>query len=231
LRKFALLALRVCGSFVTNFASAQQGDIMLGGSTLMSPTINNDSVNFQPPAEKGGTYFNVSGDFIKFKHHLGLNVETAWRDKGRDYSRQWRKLPAFPDRLQRSLPAKVKQEVSASILCRRRRCQLSLLLPEATSCSIPTGGCTFYTSSNHFMEDLGGGVRYYVWHRLPHILSVPKFTTITSKITSSSTLPIVFRVGASHRLYHRLRVNSALRTHKNKKGSVLTTLPFFLRYR
>ena len=40
------------------------------------------------------------------------------------------------------------------------------------SCSIP--GCVNYTSSNHFMEDLGVGVRYRFWHRLPHIFVRPE---------------------------------------------------------
>ncbi|MGA7473083.1 MAG: hypothetical protein WBW60_10150, partial [Candidatus Sulfotelmatobacter sp.] len=86
MRKFALLASACVVFLFTNFASAQQGDIMVGGSTLMSSAPNNDSVSFQPPTQKGGTYPSISGDFIKFKHRLGFNAETAWRDKRANYS-------------------------------------------------------------------------------------------------------------------------------------------------
>jgi outer membrane protein W len=37
-------------------------------------------------------------------------------------------------------------------------------VPEITQCNI--GGCINYTSSDHFMEDFGGGLRYYVWHHV-----------------------------------------------------------------
>ena len=63
------------------------------------------------------------------------------------------------------------------------------------SCNIP--GCTNYTGSNHFMEDLGFGVRYRFWHRLPHVFVRPEahYYHIQNNFEFNSSN--VFRVGAS----------------------------------
>ena len=166
---------------------------MLGGSILLSPTINNDSVNFQPPAEKGGTYFNVSGDLIPFKHRLGLNVETAWRYKRRDYPDNGESvrpfLTDFNVLFQPKLTKKFGLDLFAGIGVASNRFNLP------ASCNIP--GCINYTSSNHFMEDLGVGLRYYVWHRLPHVFVRPEvhYYHIQNNVEFNSNN--VFRVGAS----------------------------------
>jgi hypothetical protein len=197
LRKFALLALACAVLWFTNFASAQQGDIMLGGSILMSPTVNNDSVNFQPPAEKGGTYFNVSGDFIKFKHRLGFNAETSWRYKRGDYPDNGQSVRPFLTDFNVLFQPRLNKKFGLDLFGGIGVASYRFSLPEATSCSIPTGGCTFFNSSNHFMEDLGGGVRYYVWHRLSHIYIRPEvhYYHIQNNVEFNS--PNLFRVGAS----------------------------------
>ena len=57
------------------------------------------------------------------------------------------------------------------------------------------GGCINYQSSNHFMEDLGGGIRYYVWH---HAFVRPEvhYYHIQSNTDEFSSNNVV-RVGAS----------------------------------
>lgn len=45
-------------------------------------------------------------------------------------------------------------------------------LPGVTGCTGVAGTC--YVSSNHFMEHASLGVRYYVWHRIPHIFIRPE---------------------------------------------------------
>jgi hypothetical protein len=197
LRKFALLALACAVLSFTNFASAQQGDIMLGGSILLSPTVNNDSVNFQPPAEKGGTYFNVSGDFIKFKHRLGFNAETSWRYKRGDYPDNGQSVRPFLTDFNVLFQPRLNKKFGLDLFAGIGIASYRFSLPEATSCTIPTGGCTFFNSSNHFLEDLGGGVRYYVWHRLSHIYIRPEvhYYHIQNNVEFNS--PNLFRVGAS----------------------------------
>jgi hypothetical protein len=197
LKKFALLA-SVCGFvLLINFAAAQQGDILIGGSTLMSPATNNDSVAFQPATEKGGTYVSVGGDYIKFKHRLGLNAEVAWRDKRANYpdiGETYR--PFFTDvnvLFQPRLRKKLGLDIFAGIGVASNR----FSIPYATACGVTTSGCTFYNSSNHFMEDIGGGVRYYVWHRLPNIFVRPEVHYYHIQNNFEFRSDNVFRVGAS----------------------------------
>ena len=170
---------------------------MLGGSILMSPSVNNDSVNFQPPAEKGGTYFNVSGDFIKFKHRLGFNAETSWRYKRRDYPDNGQSVRPFLTDFNVLFQPRLNKKFGLDLFAGIGIASYRFSLPEATSCTIPTGGCTFFNSSNHFVEDLGGGVRYYVWHRLSHIYIRPEvhYYHIQNNVEFNS--PNLFRVGAS----------------------------------
>jgi Outer membrane protein beta-barrel domain len=197
LKKFALLA-SACGFvLLINFAAAQQGDILIGGSTLMSSATNNDSVAFQPATEKGGTYVSVGGDFIKFKHRLGLNAEVAWRDKRANYpdiGETYR--PFFTDvnvLFQPRLRKKLGLDIFAGIGVASNR----FSIPYATACGVTTSGCTFYNSSNHFMEDIGGGVRYYVWHRLPNIFVRPEVHYYHIQNNFEFRSDNVFRVGAS----------------------------------
>lgn len=170
---------------------------MLGGSILLSPTVNNDSVNFQPPPEKGGTYFNVSGDLIKFKHRLGFNAETSWRYKRRDYPDNGQSVRPFLTDFNALFQPRLNKKFGLDLFGGVGVASYRFSLPGATSCSIPTGGCTFFNSSNHFMEDLGGGVRYYVWHRLAHIYIRPEvhYYHIQNNVEFNS--PNLFRVGAS----------------------------------
>ncbi len=170
---------------------------MLGGGILMAPSINNDSVNFQPPSEKGGTYFSVSGDFIKFKHHLGFNAETAWRYKRGDYPDNGQTVRPFLTDFNALFQPKLTKKFGLDIFAGVGIASYRFSPPGPTSCSITTSGCTFFNSSNHFLEDLGGGVRYYVWHHLPHIYIRPEvhYYHIQNNVEFNSSN--LFRVGAS----------------------------------
>ena len=65
--------------------------------------------------------------------------------------------------------------------------------PTIVQCSY-FGGCINYTSSDHFMEHLGAGIRYYVWH---HVFVRPEvhYYHIQNNVEFNSDN--VFRVGAS----------------------------------
>lgn len=170
---------------------------MIGGSTLMSAATNSDLAGFHPPIEKGGTYVGISADYIRFKHRLGFNVETAWRYHRVDYPGNgeiYRPiLTDFNALFQPRLNKKVGLDLLGGIGVASTRFQV----PNAASCGSPSGGCILYNSSNHFMEDLGGGIRYYVWHRLPHIFVRPEvhYYHIQNNVEFNSNN--VFRVGAS----------------------------------
>jgi opacity protein-like surface antigen len=160
LKKFALLAF-VCTvllSLLSQFASAQRGDVMVGASELESVTKPSDVVTFQPLQEKTGIYGNIAADFFDAKHRIGVNVETSWRYHQGNYYGYEEYRPFFTD-VNAVYQMKIWKRFSADIfggigIASNR---FKLLGP----CDIP--GCINYTSSNHFMEDLGFGVRYRLW--------------------------------------------------------------------
>jgi hypothetical protein len=167
---------------------------MFGGGTLMSSSPPSGSVNFQQPAEKGGTYINISGDVVGFKRRLGFNVETAWRARQGNYAdfigETYRPiLTDFNALFQPRLGKKVGLDLFGGIGIASTR----FYVPQIVSCSY-FSGCINYTSSNHFMEDLGGGIRYYVWR---HVFVRPEvhYYHIQNNVEFNSNN--VIRVGAS----------------------------------
>jgi hypothetical protein len=194
LRKFALLASACTVVLFASFASAQQQiDILVGGATIKSFARVSDSVNFHPPQETNGTYVSISGDFVGFrKRRLGLSFETAWRYHQGSYYGYENYRPIFTDVnafFQPKLSKRLGLDFMAGVGVATNRFTL------LASCNIP--GCTNYTGSNHFMEDLGFGIRYRVWHRLPHVFVRPEahYYHIENNFEFNSSN--VFRVGAS----------------------------------
>jgi hypothetical protein len=175
-------------------ASAQQGDIMIGGGTLLSSSPATGVGNFQQPAEKGGAYINISGDVVTFKHRIGFGVETAWRASQGNY-------PDFEDTTYRPIltdfngvfQPKITKKIGADLFGGIGVASTRFYVPEVTSCSY-FSGCINYSSSDHFMEDLGGGIRYYVWH---HVFVRPEihYYHIQNNVEFNSNN--VFRVGGS----------------------------------
>ncbi len=163
MRKLALLAPVFAFLFSAQFAIAQlasdqQGDIFIGGGTLLSSSSSNNS---SLPAEKGGTYLNLGGDAVFFQHRLGFNVETAWRATQGVYvfdEINYRPiLTDFNVLYQPRLGKKLGLDLMGGIGAASTR-----LYSPGPSVS----GEANYESTDHFMEHLGGGVRYYVWHHL-----------------------------------------------------------------
>jgi hypothetical protein len=191
LRKFALLTSACAVLLFANFAPAQQQlDVMVGGSTLMSSARLGDSASFQPPVEKNGIYPSISADLVRPYRRLGLNVETAWRYKQASYYGYENYRAIFTDvnaLFQPKLTKRVGADIMGGIGIASNR--FDILGP----CSI-NGGCINYTSSNHFMEDLGGGIRYRVWR---HFFVRPEahYYHIQNNLGFNSNH--VFRVGAS----------------------------------
>jgi hypothetical protein len=193
LRKFALLASLCTVLLFANFASAQkQGDIMVGGGTLRSLASPNDLVTYQPLTETGGTYLSLSGDYLAFEHRLGINVETSWKYKQASYYGYENYRPFFTDvnaLFQPRITRKIGLDFLAGIGVASNRFDI------LASCGIP--GCTNYSSGNHFMEDIGAGARYYVWHRFSHIFVRPEahYYHIQNNLGFNSSN--VFRLGVS----------------------------------
>jgi hypothetical protein len=167
-------------------------DLLVGGSTLKSFTPLSDSANFHPLVEQDGLYVSIGGDFVGFrKRRLGLSFETAWRYHQASYYGYENYRPFFTDAnafFQPKLTKKLGLDLMAGVGIASNRFTI------LGSCTIP--GCVNYTSSNHFMEDIGGGIRYRVWHRLPNLFVRPEARYYHIQNNQGFTNS-VFRVGAS----------------------------------
>jgi Outer membrane protein beta-barrel domain len=147
---------------IPNLASAQQGDAMLGFGTVVSPSApscgSSTSGVFTCP-EDGGLYINLGADVI-FHRRMGFGFDAAWKASQGAYGgtggQPFRPiLFDFNGVYQPRLSKKVGADLMAGIGWQTTR----FYLPFCTG----TFSCTNYTSSNHFLVDLGAGVRYYVW--------------------------------------------------------------------
>jgi opacity protein-like surface antigen len=156
LRKLALLTPVLALVLSCHLASAQQGDVFIGGGTLLSSAASAGSF----PSEKGGLYLNLGGDVV-LHNRLGFNVETAWRaSQGVYIAGEENFRPILTDfnlLFQPRLGKKAGLDLLAGIGVGATR-----FYAPGPSCS----GCANYVSTDHFMEHLGGGIRYYVWHHV-----------------------------------------------------------------
>ena len=166
--------------------------------TALSSSPSSNSIASGELAEKGGTYLGVSGDVVGFKRHLGIMVETSWRASQANYFGFETYRPILTDfnaLYQPKLSKKVGLDIFGGIGFDTTR----FYVPFATSCSGFTGQCINYTSNHHFMQDLGVGVRYYVWHHAfvrpeVHYYHIDGNNNVNTGGFSTDNL---FRVGAS----------------------------------
>jgi hypothetical protein len=150
--------------FFAQFASAQQVDAFLGGGTVFSPNNTNNNngcvgVGFGCPAEKGGLYINIGGDVVFYKN-IGVNVETAWRATQGTYGSGtgYNDRPILTDfnvLYQPHIGHRLGAELMAGIGSADTR-----IYEQGVSCS------QCYNSSDHFMEHIGGGIRFYPWKHI-----------------------------------------------------------------
>jgi len=192
LRKLALLAV-ICGLFfLTSLAQAQQADAMLGFGTIMSSGSSACTAGSCLVPEKGGLYPSISADVI-FHKRVGLNFETAWKGSQGNYAGlgiPFRPiLIDFNAMYQPRLSKKAGLDLMGGIGWQSTR----FYGYQPTSSCVYFGAC--YTSSNHFLVDVGGGVRYYVHG---HIFVRPEahFYHIMNNTDVFSNNNVV-RVGAS----------------------------------
>lgn len=193
LRKIAFFAFVLSFFSFANLASAQQADAMIGFGTIVAPSSSSCTftlnVNCVGP-EKGGLFTTISGDVV-FHKRIGFNVEANWRTKqGLDSSDQFYRpiLFDFNGLYQPRIGKKLGADLMGGIGWQTTR---FYGFQDTTSC-IYFNAC--YTSDNHFLVHLGGGLRYYVWGNFfvrpeahyYHILNQSVFTNNN-----------VIRVGAS----------------------------------
>ena len=109
--------------------------------------------------EKGGFYANIGADVI-FHKRLGFGFDADWRGSQGQYGGEGGQpyrpiLFDFNGVWQPRISKKVGADLFGGIGWQTTR----FYLPYCTS----SFTCNNYTSSNHFLVDVGGGIRYYVW--------------------------------------------------------------------
>ena len=189
LREFALLAVMSGFFFLACFAQAQQADAMFGGGTIMSSGSCDATTGVCP--EKGGFYPSISADVI-FHKRIGFAFESTWKGSQGSYGgpggQPFRPiLFDFNADYQPKLSKKAGLDLMGGIGWQTTR----FYLPYCTN----SFTCNNYVSTNHFLVDLGGGIRYYVWG---HVFVRPEahFYHIVNNTDAFSNSNVV-RVGAS----------------------------------
>lgn len=162
LRKLSFLAA-VFGVFLlANFATAQQADAMLGFGTVMSPGAaacgSPSFSNFVCP-ERGGLYTNIGGDVI-FKGRIGAGFDASWRSIG-DFGGLGQAYRPILFDINAVYQPRLNKKVGADLFGGIGWQTTRFYSFQLTSNCINFGAC--YTSSKHFLVDVGAGVRYYVW--------------------------------------------------------------------
>ena len=161
MRKASLLVL-LLGLFVSaHTMHAQQLDGAFGVFTVTAPSnATLTSTSFTPQSIGGGAFPGFSADYL-FKNHLGVQGEVAWRAKQNIYGGYQPFRPILYDFNAMYAPyfgKKVEAEVLAGFGGQSAR-----FYNATYNCSFT--GCTDYSSSNHLMGHIGGGIRLYVYNR------------------------------------------------------------------
>jgi len=164
MRKIPLLGLFLFFVAATYTMQAQQLDAAFGFNTLTAPSNQAiTSTNFYPQSIGGGFFPSVSADYL-WKNHLGIQGEVAWRGKDNIYgglNEPFRPiLYDFNGMYAPYLGKKIEIELLGGIGSQSTR-----FYSGNYTCGV-FSGCSDYTSSNHLMGHVGGGVRLYVWNRV-----------------------------------------------------------------
>lgn len=168
---------------------------MLGFGTVLSPDSGcgyfGNSPGYTCP-ESGGLYVNLGGDVI-FNHRYGAGFDVAWRGGQGNYENSgepyrpvlWEFNGVYQPRVSKKFGVDLFGGIGV---------QSARFYTNGYSC-VSYLYCTDYTSSNHFLIGLGGGVRYYFFHALFVRPEVHYYYIVgNTKVFSSSN---VVRVGAS----------------------------------
>lgn len=161
MKKLTLITAVFCALFLASAtAEAQQFDLAFGyGTTKGQPASDaGTDINHFPQNVGGGGYPAFSGDFL-FKRNFGISAEASWRAHQNidAFGQPYRPiLYDFNAVLAPPLGKKAQADIQGGIGWESIRFYTPFF-----QCS-SLGGCTNFTSSNHFLGHVGGGIRYYV---------------------------------------------------------------------
>ncbi len=155
MNKLGLLAIAIL--FLGVAAHAQQFDVAFGVSGINAPSSSSAGSNNTPVSLGSGLYPGFSGDFL-IRHHFGVNAQVDWRAHQGNYLDIQPYRPLFYDFNAIYAPPIGKHaqaEIYGGIGAESIR-----FYQQFVNCSFT--GCTNYTSTTHFMGDVGVGLRLYV---------------------------------------------------------------------
>jgi hypothetical protein len=158
LKRLFLLVAAFCVVLVgTAAAQAPQFDLGIGWGTMFGqPVTDANPPDHFPQSLGGGGYPSFSGDFI-FKKYFGVGGQTSWRaHQNVDiFFQPYRPiLTDFNAILAPNIGKRTQAEVQGGIGWETIRFYTPFF-----TCS--TFGCQNFTSSNHFLIHVGGGIRVY----------------------------------------------------------------------
>jgi hypothetical protein len=164
LRKPAFILFFFLGALCLMAPTAQaqvQLDAAFGVSGIKGTSAVDASGNFFPQDVGGGAFPTFSGDFLLFKH-FGIGGEVSWRAT-RNLSQGFLPFrPIFYDFGAVFAPPLGKHaaaEFTTGIGGESIRFYQGFL-----TCNFFS--CTNFTSSNHLLWEVGGGLRLYAWHNV-----------------------------------------------------------------
>jgi hypothetical protein len=144
-------------------ANAQQVDGAFTVSGLKAPSAFDvsPSSQFFPQSVGGGTFVGFSGDFL-FLKHFGLGGEVNWRAK-RNLSQGF--LPFRPIFYNfNAVFAPPLGKHAAAELVAGIGGESVRFYQNTFTCSFFS--CTDFTSANHLLGDVGGGLKLYIFHHV-----------------------------------------------------------------
>jgi hypothetical protein len=158
LRRFLLLTFACSILSIATCALAQQLDVAVGGSTVVSskPTISSQA--YLPPGLRGGVYPSGSFQYI-FKGPFGFSAELVTRDKKALYNGYQFFRPVLYNvnaAYTRPVRAKTHVDVMAGV-----GASTFLFYTQYVNC--PVGNCPNLANSTHFTIHAGFDARYYFW--------------------------------------------------------------------
>ena len=158
-RRLAWLGLLAALFVFAGVAQAQQFDLAVGGSTLMSTQNTSASLNYPMPAEKAGTYPSASVERL-FKNHFGYSVEGAFRYHYGIYNHYQTFRPILYD-VNGVFAPRLTKRANGDLMAGIGGQHLVFYSPYY-GCPYSAGCATRY-DSNQFLVHLSADVHYRVW--------------------------------------------------------------------
>lgn len=185
MRKQLAVTIVCWGSLMISPVCAQQVDVAFAGGSLHS-----SANSLSAPAEGGGTYVGFNGDVL-IKDHLGVQGEVNWRASQGMYAGVVPYRPLFWD-FNAIYARRFTKLVGAEAVAGIGGASIRFYQGQY-SCDY-YGNCSNYVSSNHFMGDVGGGLRLYVWRSF-FVRPEVRLYLVHNNVEFSSAYPV--RFGAS----------------------------------